>query len=273
MGSLSINNLSVGYLKKCIINNLNIENIPRGKVTVLLGPNGCGKSTLMRGLAGLGSASGKLYLDETDLMSLPLNERAEKVVYLPQSIPSGIHLHVFESVIVAARATGSSEYATEERVMETLRRLGIEHLAFSYLDELSGGQKQLVGLAQCLIRKPDLLLLDEPLSALDLNYQYHVMDQVKRATKKRNIITIVVVHDINIALRHADYVIMLKGGEHIASGTPCSVITPQNLAKVYGVRGRVECCSSGMSQVIIDGIVNQQESEDPMSMCELRYAG
>ncbi len=267
MSHLTINNLSVGYLKKCIIDNLNIENIPRGKVTVLLGPNGCGKSTLMRGLAGLGRASGKLYLDETDLMQLPLSERAEKVVYLPQSIPTGIHLHVYESVVVAARATGNSEYATEERVMKTLERLGIAHLAFSYLDELSGGQKQLVGLAQSLIRKPDLLLLDEPLSALDLNYQYHVMDLVKRATRKRNIITIVVVHDINIALRHADYVIMLKAGQHVASGHPCAVITPENLAKVYGVRGRVECCSSGMSQVIIDGVVSAQNCAEPQEYC------
>lgn len=259
MSCLSINNLSVGYLKKCIIDNLNVSNIPKGKVTILLGPNGCGKSTLMRGLAGLGKASGKLYLDETDLMSLPMSERADKIVYLPQTIPSGIHLHVFESIIVAAKATGSSEYATEENVMGILRDLGIEHLAFAYLDELSGGQKQLVGLAQSLIREPDLLLLDEPLSALDLNYQYHVMELIKRETRRRNIITIVVVHDINIALRHAEYVIMLKAGKHIASGEPIEVITPENLAEVYGVKGRVECCSSGISQVIIDGIAAPQD--------------
>ena len=266
MSHMSITNLSVGYLKKCIIDNLNIDRIPRGKVTVLLGPNGCGKSTLMRGLAGLGNAKGKLYLDEEDIMSMPLSQRAEKVVYLPQSIPSGIHLHVFESVIVAARATGNAEYATEERVMKTLERLGIEHLAFAYLDELSGGQKQLVGLAQSLIRKPDLLLLDEPLSALDLNYQYHVMDLVKKATQKRNIITIVVVHDINIALRHADHVIMMKAGKHVASGAPCEVITPCNLAEVYGIKGRVECCSSGYSQVIIDGVL-------PKNSCEMLRTG
>ncbi|MDP1335093.1 ATP-binding cassette domain-containing protein, partial [Klebsiella pneumoniae] len=79
---------------------------------------------------------------------------------------------------------------------------GIDHLAMSYLDQLSGGQKQLVGLAQSLILQPRLLLLDEPLSALDLNYQFHVMDRVRRETRRRNIVTLVVVHDINIALRH-----------------------------------------------------------------------
>ncbi|MEJ1803511.1 ATP-binding cassette domain-containing protein, partial [Escherichia coli] len=84
---------------------------------------------------------------------------------------------------------------------------GIASLALHYLDQLSGGQRQLVGLAQSLIRHPDLLLLDEPLSALDLNYQFHVMDVVRRETRRRNMVTVVVVHDINIALRHSEYVL------------------------------------------------------------------
>lgn len=130
-------------------------------------------------------------------------------------------------------------------------------MALSYLDQLSGGQKQLVGLAQSLIRQPSLLLLDEPLSALDLNYQFHVMDLVRKETRKRNIITVVVVHDINIALRHGDHVLMLQDGELIADGTPEEVITPQSLARVYGVRGRIERCSHGTPQVLIDGLVNQ----------------
>lgn len=98
----------------------------------------------------------------------------------------------------------------------------------SFLDQLSGGQKQLIGLAQSLIRKPDLLLLDEPLSALDLNYQFHVMDIVARETRLRNIVTVVVIHDINIALRHAEYAVMLKNGAPVASGVPCEVVTPAN---------------------------------------------
>ena len=134
--------------------------------------------------------------------------------------------------------------------------LGIEHLALRYLDQLSGGQKQLVGLAQSLIRQPSLLLLDEPLSALDLNYQFHVMDLVRRETRKRNIITVVVVHDINIALRHGDNVLMLKDGQLIADGKPEEVITAESLAKVYGVKGRIERCSQGTPQILIDGLVN-----------------
>lgn len=101
-----------------------------------------------------------------------------------------------------------------------------------------------------------MLLLDEPLSALDLNYQFHVMDLVRRETSRRNIVTIIVVHDINIALRNSDYVLMLRQGNIIVDGPPVAVITPDALAHVYGVHGRIEYCSQGSPQVLIDGLVN-----------------
>lgn len=253
---LRISRFHAGYPKKKIIQDLAVPLLPRGQITVLLGPNGSGKSTLLRALAGLGDADGELHLDGVDLLQLPFAKRAEQVVYLPQSLPAGVHLHVLESIIVAQRASGGMHTREkEDDVMALLRQLGIEHLAMSYLDQLSGGQKQLVGLAQSLIRQPSLLLLDEPLSALDLNYQFHVMDLVRKETRKRNIITVVVVHDINIALRHGDHVLMLKGGKLIADGAPAEVITAESLAHVYGVRGRIERCSQGIPQVMIDGLV------------------
>ncbi|MEQ1962692.1 ABC transporter ATP-binding protein [Xenorhabdus khoisanae] len=258
---LKINRLITGYPKHPVIQNLDVKPLPRGQITVLLGPNGCGKSTLLRALAGLNKASGELLLDGQDLMQMNFAQRAKSVVYLPQSLPAGVHLHVLESVIVAQRASGGvSSSQCEKEVMELLRQLGIDHLALSYLDQLSGGQKQLVGLAQSLIRHPALLLLDEPLSALDLNYQYHVMDLVARETRRRNIITVVVVHDINIALRHADHVLMLKKGQLISEGAPEQVITPDSLAEVYGIKGRIERCSQGVPQVLIDGLVAELAS-------------
>ncbi|CAM3562498.1 ABC transporter ATP-binding protein [Rahnella bruchi] len=254
---LQIRDFNAGYPKRHVIRHLNVPMLPRGKITVLLGPNGSGKSTLLRSLAGLNRAEGQLLLDGHDLMPMPFARRAEQVVYLPQTLPAGVHLHVLESIIVAQRASGGKGKASQgtDKVMTLLRQLGIEHLALSYLDQLSGGQKQLVGLAQSLIRQPSLLLLDEPLSALDLNYQFHVMDLVRKETQKRNIVTVVVVHDINIALRHGDRVLMLKDGNLIADGEPEEVITPESLARVYGVRGRIERCSQGTPQILIDGLV------------------
>lgn len=248
---MKINRLSTGYGKKSVISELTIPVLPPGKITVLLGPNGCGKSTLLRALAGLNSAQGEVLLGGEDLMTMSFRQRAKQVVFLPQSLPQGVHLHVLESIIVAQRASGEREDTKE--VMSVLEGLGIEHLAMNFLDQLSGGQKQLVGLAQSLVRKPALLLLDEPLSALDLNYQFHVMAQVARETQKRNIFTMIVVHDINIAMRHGDNIVILKDGRLFASGPPVSVITEQVLAEVYGMCGRVESCSQGRLHVVLDG--------------------
>jgi iron complex transport system ATP-binding protein len=252
---LLVRDLHTGYRKKKIINGLTTPLLPRGKITALLGPNGSGKSTLLRALADLNPAEGALLLNGDDLMTLPPAKRAQKVVYLPQSLPQGVHLHALESVIVARRASSNTRtHNVEQEAYAILEKLGVAHLAMSFLDQLSGGQKQLIGLAQSLIRQPDLLLLDEPLSALDLNYQFHVMDIVARETQLRNIVTVVVIHDINIALRHANYAMMLKGGKLIASGLPGEVVNSANLATVYGVDGRVEYCSRGLPHVVVDGL-------------------
>lgn len=255
MSGLTINGLNAGYAKRQIIENLNVATLRRGEVTILLGPNGCGKSTLLRALAGLNRASGEALLDGVNLLTLPFARRADNVVFMPQSLPQGVHLQVLESVIVAQRASGGEPDQTQ--AIGLLEALGISHLAMHYLDQLSGGQKQLVGLAQSLIRRPSLLLLDEPLSALDLNYQFHVMDVIQRQTQMRKMVTLVVVHDINIALRHAAQVLMLKQGKLIASGAPETVITTASLAEVYGVRGRIERCSQGKTQVILDGVIEK----------------
>lgn len=258
MAGLTLRGFSTGYPKRKVIENLDVAPLPRGEITVLLGPNGCGKSTLLRALAGLNKGCGEMWLDDEELMTQPFSRRAQRVVYLPQSLPAGVHLHVLESIIVAQRASGClHSAASEAEILHLLEQLGIAHLAMRYLDQLSGGQKQLVGLAQSLIRRPELLLLDEPLSALDLNYQFHVMDLVRRETAQRNIVTVVVVHDINIALRHAQHALMLKEGRLIAEGQPDKVITPETLAQVYGVEGRIEHCSRGMPQVMIDGLVRE----------------
>ncbi|MEG3112462.1 MULTISPECIES: ABC transporter ATP-binding protein [unclassified Pantoea] len=258
MAGLTLRGFSTGYPKRKVIENLDVAPLPRGEITVLLGPNGCGKSTLLRALAGLNKGRGEMWLDDEELMTQPFARRAQRVVYLPQSLPAGVHLHVLESIIVAQRASGGlHSAASEAEILHLLEQLGIAHLAMRYLDQLSGGQKQLVGLAQSLIRRPELLLLDEPLSALDLNYQFHVMDLVRRETAQRNIVTVVVVHDINIALRHAQHALMLKEGRLIAEGQPDKVITPETLAQVYGVEGRIEHCSRGMPQVMIDGLVRE----------------
>lgn len=256
MSNLSIESLSVAYGRHKVIDNLSVECVEAGKVTALLGPNGSGKSTLLKAMAGLATTKGKELYKGNDLLTMHFSERAKQIVYLPQSLPASVHLRAFESMLVARKASNDE---TIEQVIEEantlLRKLGIEKLGMSYLDQLSGGQKQLIGLAQALIRQPEILLLDEPLSALDLNYQLHVMNVIKQETVERNMITVIVLHDINIALQHTDYILMLKDGQLVSDGEPAQVITPEVLAKVYGVQGRVEYCSQGKAHVLIDSLV------------------
>lgn len=255
---LEVKQLQVGYGKKTILQQVDITPIPAGQVVSLLGANGCGKSTLLKSLAGLiKPKQGQIMLNQADLSQQNFEQRAQHVVYLPQSLPASVHLRVFESVLVAANATlrPTQHSATDaDSIMLMLEKLGITHLAMRYLDELSGGQKQLVGLAQALIRKPKLLLLDEPLSALDLNYQYHVMQLVKEQTKAHQMISVIVLHDLNVSMQHSDECVLLHSGKVLAQGAVDQVITAPNLATAYGVATRIEPCSQQQLHVFIDGL-------------------
>ncbi|VEB06154.1 Ferrichrome transport ATP-binding protein FhuC [Klebsiella pneumoniae] len=220
LSGLSLSHFSAGYPRRKVIENLTVPHLPRGKITALLGPNGSGKSTLMRAMAGLGPCRGELLLEGENLLTQPFSRRAEQVVYLPQTLPAGVHLHVLESIIVCP--------ARRRRTPQSAAPGGGDGAAATAGDCPSGDElprsalrraKAAGGSRQSLIRQPRLLLLDEPLSALDLNYQFHVMDLVRRETRRRNIVTLVVVHDINIALRHADHVLMLKAGQLLGDGT------------------------------------------------------
>lgn len=259
---LNIEQLNVAYGRRTVIPSLSVPNLQPGTVTVVLGPNGSGKSTMLRALAGLARSQGRIALEDMALDKASLAERAKRIVYLPQALPAAVHLRVIESLLAARKASPHSAYAANnappadavEQGAALLQSLGIGHLAMRHLDELSGGQAQLAGLAQALIRQPRALLLDEPLSALDLNHQFHVMTLVGEETRRHRIVTLVVLHDLGIALRHADRVLVLKDGDLLADGPPGEAITPDLLARVYGVQARVETCSRGAPQVIVDGL-------------------
>jgi iron complex transport system ATP-binding protein len=262
---LSIHDLGVRYGRRDVLCKLSAGPLPRGEITALLGPNGSGKSTLLRTLAGLAKPSaGSLTLDGAPLALGVASARSHSVVYLPQALPAGVKLQVLESVLVAARAGRDPALRshTSAQVLaaahEALERLDIGALANRSLDELSGGQRQLVGIAQALVREPQILLLDEPLSALDLNHQYQVMAVLRDITRERGIATVVVLHDINAAMRACDRAMLLHNGRIAHFGIPADVVTPASLAEVFGVRARIEPCSRGFHQVLIDGLADRK---------------
>ncbi|MFS0828776.1 ABC transporter ATP-binding protein [Pseudomonas phoenicis] len=253
--SLSIDELYVAYGARGVIQGLSLPPLPSGSLVALVGPNGAGKSTLLRALAGLEPMKGSVTHDGVDVTQLNFAERARRLSYMPQQLPPGIALGVLESIIVGLRVGGAEHPAA--LAFEALRQLGIEHLADRGLDALSGGQKQLVALAQLLARNPQVLLLDEPTSALDLHYQLRVMDAVRQRVQAQRLLAVAVLHDINLAASHADTLVMLDRGRVVACGTPEDVLRPALLAEVYGVQARVERCSRGRLQVLVDRAVLQ----------------
>ncbi|MBO6852024.1 MAG: ABC transporter ATP-binding protein, partial [Marinobacter sp.] len=130
--------------------------------------------------------------------------------------------------------------------------LGIRDLALRSLAEMSGGQRQMVVLAQVLVRQPGLMLLDEPTSALDLHWQLNVLNAVHAATWQRGAIALVASHDLNLALRFCDQVLVLSPGGHACLGRPQDTLTPALLARTYGIEARIERCSRGHPIVLAD---------------------
>ncbi len=253
---LTIDHLSAGYGSRPVLHDLTLPPIEAGHVTALVGPNGAGKSTLLRVLAGLLPARGSVRLGGRELVGASLADHAARVSFMPQLQPQRVTLTVLESVIAALKATPVAGQAlstaeAETRAMAMLRRVGITTLALEPIGHLSGGQRQLVSLAQAIVRDPAVLLLDEPTSALDLGHQTAVMQLVTAlATEGR--IVVAVVHDLALAARWAAHVMVMHQGRLAAAGPAAAAITPALLAEVYGVRARVEPCSRGTLQVIVD---------------------
>lgn len=254
---LEVRGLSCTLGANQVLNAVTLPTLHGGQLTALLGRNGSGKSTLLRSIAGLAPArADALMLDNINLMPLTARTRAEKMRFLPQSLPDFVHLTATEAVLVALKARAAVNTTTAlSKVAAVLDDLGIGHLGAQYLDELSGGQKQLVALAQALVHEPTVLLLDEPLASLDLNYQHHVMQLLQTLARTRGLLIIIVLHDLNIALRYANFALLLHDGALLASGEPHTVITPANLAQAFLVKARLERSGPGYANVVVDDLI------------------
>jgi iron complex transport system ATP-binding protein len=198
-----------------------------GEVLALLGANGSGKSSLIRALAGIARHEGTIEWDGD----------AAAVGYMPQDNASAAALTAFEVVLLGrlrrlSLRPGAADLAAAEAA---LAELGLAALAGRRIGTLSGGQRQLVFLAQVLAAAPRALLLDEPTSALDIAHQLQVLGMVRDVARRRGITTIVVLHDINAAARLADRIALLRAGRLVAAGTPAEVLCRARLRDAYGV--------------------------------------
>jgi iron complex transport system ATP-binding protein len=227
--TLKAQQLSAGYRGRAVLDRIDLALEP-GQLAALVGPNGSGKSTLLKCLAGL-----QTHLGQVTLTGQP--RQSEQIGYMPQDLSATAALSVLEAVLLGRVGrlrwqVGDEDLAAAGAV---LKRLGVDHLAQRYLTELSGGQRQMVFLAQALVAQPRVLLLDEPISALDLRHQLEVMNTVRALTIERGLVTLAVLHDLNAAVQHADQVLLLHGGKVQASGAPSTVLTPDQIRLAFGV--------------------------------------
>ena len=256
MTLLSMRNLDLFYGPVSVLDDITLPDFGGGQIIGVLGPNGVGKSTLLRALGGLESYRGEVKLDGEDLTALSHARRSRHIGYLPQALPQGTSLAAYEAVISAYRAVRPDlpRSRIEEAVEDVFDLLGIRDLAFRALNKLSGGQRQMVGLAQVIVRKPHVMLLDEPTSALDLRWQLNVLRVVREIVLERHGLCLIALHDINLALHHCDQIVLFGPSGLLSCGPVREAMTSRALRDAYGVEGRVELCSNGRPFVVTDGI-------------------
>ncbi len=255
MKLLSLHSLTAGYTAKKVLRNLQIDAIPSGKITALIGPNAAGKSTLIKAIAALLPVSGQIQYEGSDLLSITATQRAKWIGYMPQHQKTEVALTVLESLMTALKVSplhpSDSLNIIRDKSFQLLEEMNLLEIALRPLSNLSGGQRQMASLAQALVRQPEILLLDEPTSALDLNYQVKVMKLVQQYAKDEKTV-IMVLHDLNLAARWADEVIILQKGTVYQHGPSTEVINAHMLKEVYQVNARVEKCSQGYLQIMVD---------------------
>ncbi len=235
--NIAVQNVCFAYNSHPILQDVNLE-VQKGQVVSIVGPNGAGKSTLLKCMARLlKPQGGTVYLNGKDIAGQKSRELAKAMGYVPQNIRDVFPFTVLETVLMGRKPHLTWDVGDEDFrvVTQVMKFLEIEELAERPLDQLSGGQKQKVFVARALAQQPEVFLFDEPTSNLDVRHQLEVFTTIKQLAETEGRTVIVVVHDLNLATRFSDMLVMLKQGAIYATGKPEQVITEDNIRAVYNV--------------------------------------
>ena len=243
MTVLKVEQLVCGYeTKKPVIKDISFS-VDEGHFVGIVGPNGSGKTTLLRAITGLLKIDhGQIYIGNHRIDHLERKELAKKVAFVPQ-LMEPIEGFSVEELVMLGRTPYFERFSFEtaddqEAVKWAIEELKIEDLKDRPSTELSGGEFQRVAIARALAQEPKLLLLDEPISHLDIRYQVKISKLLRKLRSHRSIIA--TFHDLNIASRFCSRLILLKNGELIAEGSPDEVVTPENIWKAYRIKVSVK---------------------------------
>ena len=238
---LKIVDLSFSYRDIRVLEDIDVSLKP-GEILSIVGPNGTGKTTLLKCITSIITPDrGAVFLGERDVARMSRRELAGYLGYVPQQIPSKFPMTVFEMVLLGRRPHISWKPSSHdlERVADILQEMKLADLALRDVGRLSGGQRQKVLLARALAQDPEFLLLDEPTSSLDLRHQLEVMEIIRGLVRDNGTGAMIALHDLNLASRFSDRIIMLHNGRIFSEGPPAQVMTSENIREVYGVEAMV----------------------------------
>ena len=218
---ISFENVNKFYEDTHVLKNINFE-IEKGKFYTLLGPSGCGKTTILRIIAGFTDVSnGKVTLNGADVTNLPPNKRKVNTVF--QDYALFPHMNVFENIAFGLRLKKTPENIIKEKVADALKMVQLSGYENREISQMSGGQQQRVAIARALVNEPEVLLLDEPLSALDLKLRTDMQYELRELQQRLGITFIFVTHDQEEALAMSDEIFVMSKGEVVQSGTPVDI--------------------------------------------------
>ncbi len=238
-----------------VLHDINLRMSEPGLVCVI-GPNGVGKSTLVRCMNKiLKPTQGVVLLNGRDLSEMSYKEVSQHLGYVPVATDEAFPMTVFDTILIgrSPRKGWSATGKDLETVYDVMEMMGIEDLALRSFNELSAGQHQKVAIARGLAQEPEMLLLDEPTANLDVKHQVAVMKLLKKLASEKGMASLMVSHDLNIAARYADAIVLMSAPGIIKQiGTPEEVITSENISDVYGVRCEVLEVEGRPHVVILD---------------------
>lgn len=238
---LSVKSLFQGYDGKAVIEDINFQ-ANTGEVLAILGPNGSGKSTLIKTLCNLHTPmKGGVYLDDKNIKNCSKEELSKILGYVPQYCTYTQFTSVLDTVLMGRRPYIQWDYAEEDLDIaeQAMIKTNIIDIASKFVNEISGGQLQRVIITRALCQQPKFYMFDEPTSSLDLRHQIETMKIMRGIVRSDNCGMIIALHDLNLALRYSDKILMLKDKKIYSYGTPDEIITPRSIKDVYGVEAEI----------------------------------
>lgn len=251
---IAAKHIDIAINKKTIIHDLSLA-IPEGKITAVIGPNGCGKSTTLKAIARiLPCAQGSISFKGQDIRAYSQREFARCLAVLTQSPAAPADLTVQDLVEMGRFAHrsfwGRADKDDAKHVAWALQQTNMTEMSNRLLHTLSGGERQRAWIAMALAQRPQVLLLDEPTTYLDICHQLEVMQLLDKLNKELGLTVVMVIHDLNHAIQYADYAAVIKAGRLVTSGAPQEIVTAKLLADVFNVQADEFACSNGRRALV-----------------------